>query len=113
MRFFTPELYLRFNSNDEVEADRAHVEWENVTQKYQKHLHKIHDQLPAQAWQLTELSLHDAELRAIDEKIEPFLTGSDMNGPCWSTLAIVSLQQHDRFLTLIYFLCDRIRASDK
>jgi len=28
MRFFTPELFIRFNSPDDMEADRADADWE-------------------------------------------------------------------------------------
>src|SRR5439155_1551888 len=38
MRFFTPELYVQFNSPDDEVADRANEAWETALQSYQNHL---------------------------------------------------------------------------
>src|SRR4051794_32832671 len=40
MKFFTPELYLRYNSPDDAEADRADEEWEEALRAYRDHLAK-------------------------------------------------------------------------
>jgi len=34
MRFFTPELYVKFNSPDDVEANRADEDWEAAIREY-------------------------------------------------------------------------------
>jgi len=34
MRFFTPDLYLRFNSDDDDIADGADAEWQTVVKDY-------------------------------------------------------------------------------
>jgi hypothetical protein len=110
MRFFMPDLYLRFNSANENEADRANDEWENALQSYRQHLESIWDQLPSQVRSLTELSLHDAELQAIDQQVQPLLQlPIESGGKPWSAVAILSLTQDGDILSLIYFLCDHIR----
>ena len=40
MKFFTPELYIRCNSTDDVDTDRADEEWEKALRDYKKHLVK-------------------------------------------------------------------------
>jgi hypothetical protein len=63
MKFFTPELYLRFNSADDAEADRADADWETALQEYQAHLDAFRGHLPPRVSALAErLCLHDAEL---------------------------------------------------
>jgi len=34
MKFFTPELYIRCNSTDDAEADRADEDWEKAIRDY-------------------------------------------------------------------------------
>jgi hypothetical protein len=71
MRFFTPDLYVRFNSSDEKEADRANEAWEAALSGYRKHLDGIRDCMPSQVRNLSELNLHDAEVLACDQAVEP------------------------------------------
>jgi hypothetical protein len=61
MRFFTPELYLRFNSADDEVADCADSEWESAVRRYRTRLEDVRPHLPADARRLSELNLHDAE----------------------------------------------------
>lgn len=65
MRFFTPDLYLRFNSNDDEIADQANDEWEKAIDSYQRYLKKLN--LPESVKKLTEINLHDAELSDFQE----------------------------------------------
>src|SRR6266403_539801 len=71
MRFFTPELYVRFNSPDENEADRANEEWDAAIDRYTAHLAALHGKMPHHVAKLAEVSLHDAELLARDQSSEP------------------------------------------
>jgi hypothetical protein len=110
MRFFKPELYMQFNSPDDREADEAQSDWEEAIHNYQKHLDTIREQLPSQVQKLADLSLHDAELRAMAESLEPFFPSPGAPPwPLWSAVAILSLKHGDNILSLIYFLADRIR----
>lgn len=66
MRFFTPDLLLRFGSTDDALADAAHEEWENANQKYLKHLERIRPELPRAVRSfLRNFCLHDARLLAL------------------------------------------------
>jgi hypothetical protein len=119
MRFFTPELYLRFNSTDAKIADRADEEWEKAIREYHGLLLTIRDKMPRQVARLTELSLHDADLLACDFDFEPVSAlPAEQSGasPFWLANAILSLRHENKIVTLIYILWDRIRehpaASD-
>lgn len=62
MKFFTPELYLRFNSQDDDIADQADRCWESAIKAYHEHLDRIRDQMSQQVKSLSELFPHDCEL---------------------------------------------------
>jgi hypothetical protein len=110
MRFFTPELYRRFNSSNDEQADEANEAWEKAIAKYQQHLNDIRGGLPTEVRKLTELSLHDAELLGIEEDFRPFPSVAKNSAEqFWSAIAIVSLMHDDDVLSLIYFLWDKIR----
>ena len=61
MQFFTPELYLRFNSQDDEVADRADAEWEDAIRSYRARQDDIRQLLPSDVRKLSELRMHDAE----------------------------------------------------
>jgi hypothetical protein len=112
MRFFTPELYIRFNSSDDEEADRANEEAEAALSEYRKHLDGIRDRMPSQVRKLAELCLHDAELLACEQVVEPSFSFEPFGMlPFWSAMAIVSARQDDQIKSLIYLLWDRIREN--
>lgn len=112
MRFFTPELYIRFNSPDDEIADRANEEWEEALAGYGEQLAQLRPKMPAAVRQLEELSLHDADFLGMDLQNQP-LTGwnghSDAN--LWLEFAILSLQVKTEVLTLIYTIWDHVRES--
>lgn len=111
MKFFSPELYRRFNSSDDDEADRADEEWEVATRGYRAHLHRLDRQFSRQAKALGELCLHDAEVVATDQ-IADFVpvsiaaTGSVSTG-AW----IVSVAHGREIVTLFYSLWDPLREQ--
>jgi hypothetical protein len=110
MRFFTPELYLRFNSADDEIADLANEEWEKALQAYQHHLDSIRERMPSQVRNLAELCLHDAEVLGLQKEQPVFpLAEPFFPGPFWSVVAIVTLRQEQTIWTLIYLLWDRVR----
>jgi len=112
MRFFTPQLFTRFNSSNEVEADRANENWEAALGDYRKHLAEINERLPRGAQELAELCLHDAELLSPEHTLEPVFSiplepfGSDVFCPA---ITILLLKQEHNLVSLIYVLSDRIR----
>ena len=52
MLFFTPELYLRFNSRDTETALAADAEWEAAIVRYHEHLATLSDKMPSQVTEL-------------------------------------------------------------
>jgi hypothetical protein len=113
MKFFTPELFLRFNSSDDEEADHADEAWEAAIRAYRHHLDGLRDQMPSQVKQLASLCLHDAEILACEEQVEPlfpFVASEKL--ACWSGFAILSVRQGSEIISLFYFLWDRIRKHE-
>lgn len=110
MQFFTPELYLRFNSPDDHQADRAEIEWDQAMDRYQEHLKKIYAKLPLAAQQLCETCLHDAELLKYEESAQPdFSSRTSAKSSTWSVAAALSFQLDDRLYCLFYLLWDHLR----
>ena len=111
MKFFTPELFTRFNSPDDDEADRADEDWETAIRLYRDHLDRLQDRMPSQVRKLAGLCLHDAELLAFEQPIEPLFPPALLEPfPFWSGFAILSLRQGEEISSLIYVLWDRVRT---
>jgi hypothetical protein len=61
MKYFTPELLLRFRSLDDEVADAADDEWEQAIRRYRRHFKKIRPHLPEAVRKFhDEYCLHDA-----------------------------------------------------
>ncbi len=77
MKYFTPELYVRFGSLDDDTADAANDEWEEAIKRYEKHYKKIEELLPRDLQKFhKEQCLHDADFEG-PVMIQPFsLPGS-------------------------------------
>lgn len=103
MRFFTPELFLRFNAPADDEADRADEDWEAAIRAYRAHLVGLRDRLPEPVKRLVGLDLHDAELLAVDQPIDPAAPSA------FGGLAVLSVRQGDAVVSLIYTPCGRVR----
>jgi hypothetical protein len=96
MRFFTPELYLRFNSKDEDVADRANEEWETALEAYGRELRKLRKSTSASVTALAKLDLHDAEWVGME---------IGKNHSEWpKQLAIITLFKDNILYSLIYQL---------
>jgi hypothetical protein len=115
MRYFTRQLYLDFNSPDDAVADQADEAWEVALREYHEHLEGIRDRLPSNVVKLAELNLHDAEILARAEKIQPEMPFAYLDKlipvSFWSAVGIVSVRVGDDILLLIYNLWDRIREQ--
>lgn len=115
MRFFTPELYVRFNSSDDKVADEAYQEWEKAAEQYTQHLAAIRERAPSQVQRLTELSLHDALILSRVEQIQAggrhfFREFEPFVAPVWYATAIVTVKDEDTIRSLIYCLWDNVRT---
>ncbi len=97
MKFFTPQRYVEFNSDDPAIANRADEVWERATADYRRHIKQIRRKLPASVRELAEETcLHDATLLALSQTpARPSHNGR---------VAIISLQQADRVICLLYLL---------
>jgi len=109
MRFFTPELYLQFNSSDDGVADRANETWEKAIEDYRSHLEAIRDGMSSQVKKVAELDLHDAEVLGMEFQSLSPPPPQFWPGPFWSALAILSLKHDKTIQSLIYTLWDRVR----
>src|SRR5205807_8104926 len=61
MRFFTPELYLRFNSRDDAVATAADAEWEMAIARFKVYLESFRDKMPSQVVNLSKMCIHDVD----------------------------------------------------
>ncbi len=116
MRYFTRQLYVQFNSQNDEEADRADEAWETAIREYGKHLDDIRERMPSNVSKLAELNLHDADILSREEAIQP---GAPVLYPVppfpilvasWSAVAIVSVRLGGDILSLIYSLSDHVRV---
>jgi hypothetical protein len=108
MKYFKPELYLRYNSRDDATADRADREWEQAIQTYKKHLSKFSKEMNEHinVKELAEnLCLHDAQLISSRGFISarPFQQAVRT----W----ILSLRSNGNIINIVYFLWGEAQVS--
>lgn len=107
MKFFTPELYIRYNSPDDVEADRADEEWEKRLNDYKNHLSRFSNEMNPRVRDLAEtICLHDAELLSFQEDLP-----GQLSPPFFQfsfSVATIALRSDRRIVNLIYLLWDEV-----
>lgn len=106
MRFFTPGLHMRYNSDDDAVADRADAEWERAIRAYQEHLQTLSDHMNERVKSVAQaLCLHDAEI--LDFKaalpLHPFL-----QPPFSPGAATISLRNDGKIINLFYLLWEEV-----
>jgi hypothetical protein len=118
MKFFTPELLIRFNSEDDAEADRADAEWEEALRAYRHHLDALRDRMPADVRDLSRLDLHDAPLldaewsdRADDEPLPLGPQAATSRGR--RDLMTLALRSNGGVVHVIYVLSGRPRTRSQ
>jgi hypothetical protein len=105
MKYFTPELVVRFNSSDDLEADQADAEWETAMRAYREHLEGLRARMPKQLECLADFCLHDAEILAWEYPVESFIPASVIElFPLSPGLAIFSVKQGREIISLMYAL---------
>jgi hypothetical protein len=116
MKYFTPELYMQFNSFDVEEAERADAAWDLAEAAYKQRLASIREQLPMAVVRLSELCLHDALVVSRLEQAQPFgempATYPVPLPVLWTAVAIVSVTAGEEVTSLIYSLSDHITVRD-
>jgi hypothetical protein len=96
MKFFTPELYVRFNSAATSVANRANADWERALAAYRKHLRSIRLKLPASvACLASDSCLHDAEYLGFTKMTMPAMTGD---------VALIAVRKDGAVNFLVYVL---------
>jgi len=111
MQFFTPELYLRFNSANEEDSMAADEAWEAAIERYGEHLRSIGGRMPSQVVKLTELALHDAEILLRQEQQEPLDNPYTPEWPLfvpWYGTFTFATRRDDQVVTIDYFLRDHV-----
>ncbi len=108
MNYFTPELYLRFNSPDEDEAGRADADWDGAEAAYRDRLAAIRPRMPSTVLALSELCLHDTLVASRVELSQPAGEGR----PLWTAVAIISVTAGEEVVSLIYSLSDHVTTRE-
>jgi hypothetical protein len=104
MKYFTPELYLRFNSRDRQVVARAHDEWEEAVTQYRAHLRSIASKLTPPVLELaTTLDLHDAALLGLTWMPLPVL-GSVWGGAAESKSVVVLTAKKDATVDFLLYV---------
>ena len=93
MKFFTPDLYMRYNSLDEKISAEADAEWEQAIENYQRHLHAM--PLTENVKKLSKQCFHDALF--LDKTMHPVRFASQ-----FVEVTTLLLRQSDRLIQLIY-----------
>jgi hypothetical protein len=109
MRFFTPERFINFGSDDDEEADRADEAWELAIDDYERHLIPIKKKLPQSAVSLTETSFHDWEILMFDTNSSSTIRVFPLKKKFHS--ASLYLQSGDKVADLFYVLCADVREQ--
>lgn len=111
MKYFTPELYMQFNSLDVEEAERADAIWDTAEVEYKQRLASIKERMPAPVRSLSELCLHDALVVAREEQHQPEGPYSFPLPYLWTAAAIISVTLGEEIISLIYCLSDRVTQN--
>jgi hypothetical protein len=96
MKYFRPELFVAFNSEDTRTANRASRAWEQAVRAYDEHLKSIRRRLPPAVRKLSRFHLHDAEYRG-------FQADSDSPDNGFAQLIV---KQPEQWVSFSYFLLE-------
>jgi hypothetical protein len=103
MKYFTPELYQQFNSDDPTVANKADADWEQATADYRQHVRRISGQLRGKVRELAEVTcLHDAVYLGYLKAPVPKSSAE---------LAVVAVEKANDVLLLIYVLAEEPALS--
>jgi hypothetical protein len=112
MRYFTPQLYLQFNSDDDRQADAAQIAWDAALDRYREHLAGLRDDVPPHIMRLAKLALHDAEVLAFDQRPpDPKPRSAAVHQQPRMQILSVLRDDQERVVTILYSLADRVRTA--
>ncbi len=108
MKYFTPELYLQYNSKDDNLADLADEAWETAIRTYQGSLDAFRNSIPPRVVELVDGSpLHDAELISFQADL-PSPIPEVLVSPMTAAMALKCNQQ---IVNIDYILWDAVAQS--
>ena len=100
MKFFTPELFIALNSQEEDVVDRAIEKWDAARRNYRKHFARIEKKLPKSFVKLRKtVALHDS---LVELAANPVWTICQTDDQGEHIRAIISLRQEHAEFDLIY-----------
>ncbi len=103
MKFFTPQLYVEFNSDDPTIADRADREWESAIVDYRRRIGHLGSRMPDTVRHVAEhVCLHDADYLGYTITPVPKSSGET---------AMVAVQQSENVVLLFYVLAEEPSLS--
>ena len=95
MTYFTPELFIRLQSDQEEVLEAAEIDWEEASTRYRTRLSQVRDELPDSVRELVEGHfLHDAEILGIGAEEDRFV------------IAVRTREPEDELLVLVYELIE-------
>ena len=107
MKYFTPELYLLYNSNDDKVADQAQESWDQAIDEYKRYLKDHRGKMPSKVRMLAEkCCFHDSPLLSWQTH-EP--SGSSKSAS--PRVLTLGLHQGNEMVVLYYFLTDSPKES--
>jgi hypothetical protein len=96
MKYFKPELFLAFNSENARTANQASQAWDAAVAAYDQYLKSIRKRLPAAALKLSKLYLHDSE----------YLDFGEDSPSSENRVAHLTIRREGQTLLLLYFLLE-------
>ena len=104
MQYLTPELYVEINRADDDKVEELYERWEAAGADARARLQQIKAMLPPRMQRFCEtMCLHDAEVVGIE------VSGS--RGGSRTPVAIISVRQDNRLISLVYDLYEEPTIS--
>lgn len=101
MKYFTPELFVAFNSDDEHVANDAALQWDQAVSDYDGHLKSIRRRFSRNVRELSRLNLHDAD----------YLEYAEDSPSGQHSAAHLTVRQNGEVIVLLYFLREEPRIT--
>jgi hypothetical protein len=87
MKYFTPDLIARGQSNDSHVLDEVEVLWDNQCDSYQSHLRSLQKDLPPGLRHILDnYYLHDAKIQGMGQRNDAFVVVLQLDPPPQSLL---------------------------
>lgn len=106
MKYFTPELFIALNSEDDAVAAAAEEQWQIATDDYRDHLRRIEAKLPETLRRFAaDVCPHDAEIVASMSGLHsalPYLTMQLHAAGSRRSYSVLSVNHEGAMMTLLY-----------